>query len=125
MQQKLFDIGWSATEALIKDVKKMLLQQTRKFIGRSRQQSMNMKKMEEGIWLELALALMRNKTKEDWTEKHRNVARMLFLEGGWVQKRLFRKWEQKAKTSKKEWKWQRGIVAHPLSESQWNRVISA
>ena len=33
----------------------------------------------------------------------------------------FRKWEQKARTSKKEWKWQRGIVAHPLSESQWNR----
>ena len=23
--------------------------------------------------------------------------------------------------SKKERKWQRGIVAHPLSESQWNR----
>ena len=33
----------------------------------------------------------------------------------------FRKCEQKARTSKKEWKWQRGIVAHPLSESQWNR----
>ena len=23
--------------------------------------------------------------------------------------------------SKKEWKWQRGIVAHPPSESPWNR----
>ena len=33
----------------------------------------------------------------------------------------FRKWEQKARTSKKEWTWQKGIVAHPLSESQWNR----
>ena len=33
----------------------------------------------------------------------------------------FRKWEQKAKTSKEECKWQRGKVAHPLSESQWNR----
>ena len=33
----------------------------------------------------------------------------------------FRKCERHAKTSKKEWKWQRGIVAHPLSESQWNR----
>ena len=32
-----------------------------------------------------------------------------------------RKWEQKATTSKKEWKWQRGVVVHPLSESQWNR----
>ena len=26
----------------------------------------------------------------------------------------WRKWEQKAKTSKKEWKWQRGVVEHPL-----------
>ena len=25
------------------------------------------------------------------------------------------------RTSKKEWKWQRGIVEHPLSESRWNR----
>ena len=33
----------------------------------------------------------------------------------------FTKWEQKVKTSKKEWKWQRGIVTHPLSESQCNR----
>ena len=33
----------------------------------------------------------------------------------------FRKWEQKARTSRKEWKWQRGIVTHPLSERQWNR----
>ena len=34
-----------------------------------------------------------------------------------------RKLEQKARTSKKERKWQRGIVVHPLGESQWNRVI--
>ena len=33
----------------------------------------------------------------------------------------FRKWEQKARTSKKEWKWQRGIVAHPLSEANGTR----
>ena len=33
----------------------------------------------------------------------------------------FRKWEQKGRTSKKEWKWQRGIVAHLVSESQRNR----
>ena len=90
------------------------------------------------------------------------MARKIFLEGGWTQKRLFdigwrdasqcqvchmeegtekhrlyhcsewheirreileafRKWEQNVRTSKKEWKWQRGIVTHPLSESQWNR----
>ena len=93
--------------------------------------------------------------EEEWTEKHRNVARKLVLEGGWVHKRLFdiggsdeskcqachkdagtekhkhagtekhklyhclewhevrrripeafRKWEQTARASKKEWKWQ-------------------
>ena len=37
----------------------------------------------------------------------------------------FRKREQKTKMSKKEWKWQRGIVAHPLSESHWNRGHSS
>ena len=43
---------------------------------------------QEGIWPE-PLALLRKKTKGDWTEKHRNVARKLVLEGGWVQQRLF------------------------------------
>ena len=33
-------------------------------------------------WLEPALALLR---KKEWTEQHRNVARNLVLEGGWVQ----------------------------------------
>ena len=28
---------------------------------------------------------------------------------------------RKARTSEKEWKWQRGVVEHPLSGSQWNR----
>ena len=73
-----------------------------------------------------ALALLRKKTKEEWTEKHRNVARKLELE---VQKKLFDNgWSHESKSQachkepqKKEWKWQRGIVTHPLSESQWNR----
>ena len=30
---------------------------------------------------------------------------------------------KKARTSKKEWTWQRGIVTHPGSESQWNRGL--
>ena len=105
---------------------------------------------------------MRKKTKEEWTEKHRNVAEELVVEGGWEQKRLFdigwadeskcqachkeegtekhrlhhcpewnevrreipeafRRWEQQAGTSKEEWKWQRGLVTHPLSDSRWNR----
>ena len=36
----------------------------------------------------------------------------------------FSKWQQEARTSKKEWKWQRGIITHPLVESRWNRVTS-
>ena len=36
------------------------------------------------------------------------------------QKTGARRLEQKSRISK-EWKWQRGTVVHPLSESQWNR----
>ena len=45
--------------------------------------------LKEGAWLKPGLALLRKNLKEHWTEKHRNVARKIFLEGGWVQKRLF------------------------------------
>ena len=109
------------------------------------------------------MALLRKKMNGDWTEKHRNVARKLLPEKGWVQTRLFdtgwsdesecqachqeegtekhwlyfcpewyevrreipqasKKWEQEAKTSKREWKWQRRVVAHPLGESQWYKA---
>ena len=58
---------------------------------------------------------------EEGTEKHR-----LYHCPEWHAVRRdipepFRKCEQKAKTSKKEWKWPRGTVAHLLSESQWNK----
>ena len=45
--------------------------------------------LKEGERLEPALALLRKKVQGDWTEKHCNVARKIFLEGGWTQKRLF------------------------------------
>ena len=59
--------------------------------------------------------------KEEGTEKHR-----LYHCPEWYDvireiPEVFRKLEQKARTSKKEWKCQRGIVEHPLSGSQWNR----
>ena len=38
--------------------------------------------LKEGFWLEPVLLLLRKKTKEEWTEKHRNVARKSVLEGG-------------------------------------------
>ena len=59
--------------------------------------------------------------KEESTEEHRMYHCPEWCEVRREIPEAFRKWEQKAKTSKKEWKWQRGIVAHPLSESQWNR----
>ena len=45
--------------------------------------------LKEGVWLEPELGLLREKMKDNSTEKHRNVARKIFLEGGWTQKRLF------------------------------------
>ena len=39
--------------------------------------------------------------------------------------RGMQKWEQKATTSKKEWKWQSDIVTYPLSESQRNKSHSS
>ena len=45
--------------------------------------------LKEGACLKPALALFLKKVKENWTEKHRNVARKIFLEGGWTHKRLF------------------------------------
>ena len=37
--------------------------------------------------------------------------------------RLLDSGSNKREPQKKEWKWQRGIVTHPLSECQWNRVL--
>ena len=58
-----------------KDVKKMLLQQARTVYWKKWAAKHEYEELKEGIWLEPALALLRKKTKEDWTEKHRNVAR--------------------------------------------------
>ena len=130
-----------------KDVKKMLLQQTRTVFWKKWAAKREYEELKEGIWLELALALLRKKTKEEWTEKHRNVARIFGIgrrlgaeqdfstsvgrtkvsvqlvtkrkvqkstfsaiaQNGTRSREIpeaFRKWRHKAKTSKKEWKWQ-------------------
>ena len=47
--------------------------------------------LKEGIWLEPALTLLRRTTKEEWTDKHRHVARKLVLEGQDAE-RTFRHW---------------------------------
>ena len=72
-----------------KDVKKMLMQLARSACWMKWAAKHEYEELKEGVWLDLVLAVLRKKTKEDWTEKHRNVGRKLVLEGGWVQKRLF------------------------------------
>ena len=46
----------------------------------------------EGVWFEPALALLRKKVRADWTEKHRNVARKIFLEERLDAKKIVRHW---------------------------------
>ena len=65
-----------------KDVKKKMLVQK---WGAKR----GYEELKEAAWLEPGQALLRMKVSEIWTEKHRNVARKIFLDGGWTQKRLF------------------------------------
>ena len=142
-----------------RDVKKMSLQLATQVYWKKWAAKHEYEELKEGIWLEPALALSREKTKKEWTERHRNVVRKLLLETGWVQKlfdtgwsdeskcqacheeegtekhrlchcrewcevrreipEAFRECEQKARMSKKEWKWQRGIVTHPLGMKKW------
>ena len=69
-----------------KDVKKLLLQGARTVHWKKRAVKHQYEELKEGAWLEPALALLQKKTKRDWTEKHRNAARKLLLEGGWCSK---------------------------------------
>ena len=72
-----------------RDVKKMLMQRARPVYWNKWAAKHEHEELEEGAWIEPALALLRNKVRGNWTEKHCNVARKLFLEGGWTRKRLF------------------------------------
>ena len=45
--------------------------------------------LKEVVRLEPAPALLPKKVREECTVQHHNVARKIFLEGGWTQKRLF------------------------------------
>ena len=51
-----------------KDVKKMLLQQARIIYWKKWAAKHESEELKEGIWLEPTLALLRKKTKEEWTE---------------------------------------------------------
>ena len=71
-----------------RDVKEMLLKQVRRVNWKKWTSKHVCEELKEGVWLEPALALLRKKVREDWTEKHRNVARMIFQDV----KRTFRYW---------------------------------
>ena len=62
-----------------KDVKNMLLKQARSTCWRKWEVNHEYEELKEGVWLEPALALLRRKTKDEWTDKHRHVARKLVL----------------------------------------------
>ena len=72
-----------------KDIRKMLVQRARSVHWKKWAAKHEDEELIDGAWLEPGLALLRKKAKENWTEKHRTVARKIFLEGGWTQKRLF------------------------------------
>ena len=72
-----------------KDVKKMLVQRARSVYWKKWAAKHEYEELKEGAWLDPGLTLLRKKAKENWTEKHRHVARKIFLEGDETQKRLF------------------------------------
>ena len=61
------------------DVKKMFLQQARLVYWKKWAAKHEHEELKEESWLEPALALLRKKTKEEWTENNRHVARKLFF----------------------------------------------
>ena len=62
-----------------KDVKKMSLGQARSAYWRKWFAKHEYEELKEDIGLESALALLRQKTKEEWTDRHRDTARKLVL----------------------------------------------
>ena len=72
-----------------KDVKTILVQRERPVSWKKWAAKHEQEEPKEGAWVEPALALLRKTAKGVWTEKHRNVTRKIFLEGGWTQNRLF------------------------------------
>ena len=96
-------IKWSCWQTLIfsneitidmryvcpKDVKKMLVQRAPSVFWKKWAAKHEYEELKEGAWLEPGQTLLRKKVKENWTEKHRKVARKIFLDGGLTQKRLF------------------------------------
>ena len=77
------------TDMRLKDVEKMLVQRARSVYWKKWAAKHEYEELKERAWLEPGPSLLRQKVKENWTDKHRNVDRRIFSEGGWTQKRLF------------------------------------
>ena len=67
-----------------KDVKKMLVHRARSVYWEKWAAKHQYEELEESS--------SAKERKGDWTEKHRNAARKIFLEGGWTQKKFIRNW---------------------------------
>ena len=59
----------------------MLVQRARSVYWKKRAAKHEQEELKEGAWIDPALVLLRKKAKGGWTERHRNVARKIFLEG--------------------------------------------
>ena len=67
----------------------MLVQRARPVCWKKWAAKHEQEELKEGAWIDPALVLLRKKAKMVRTGKNRNVARKIFLEGGWTHKRLF------------------------------------
>ena len=102
-----------------KDVKKMLVHTARSVYWKKWAAKHEYEELKEGAWME---PLLRKKVRENWTEKHHNVARKIFLEGGWTQQRLFDiDWPDTSQCQ--AWKKDEGTEMHRLYHcSEWHEV---
>ena len=129
------------------DVKHMLLQRAGTDYWKKWAAKHEIEELREGVWLELAVALLRKKTKGDWTKTVRCWSNELSVKlvtkkraqqstrsaivqyGKGSEGRSQRLSESGSKKRGLQRKSGTGkevcIVAHPLSESQWNRGYSS
>ena len=72
------------------DVKKMLMKEAWSTCWKKWAAKHEYEELKEGFLARASsVSLLRRKTKDEWTDKNRHVARKLVLEGGSVKKRLF------------------------------------
>ena len=71
------------------DVKKMLLKQARMVYWKKWTAKHEHDELRKGVWQEPIQAMQQRKVNDVWTDKHRNVMRLLVMESGWLQKRLY------------------------------------